>query len=449
MSYPLERVKEAADKEVTFDKSKLSIAFTKTFKQREACNALNSHEHSLLFGGSRSGKTTIIVRNIILRALKTPSRHLIARFRFNHAKASLWYDTIPKVMRMCFPGVKFTENKSDWFISLDLGEGRKSEIWLGGVDDKERVEKILGNEYSTIYLNECSQINYEAVTMLRTRLAENSGLTLKFYYDCNPPGKKHWTYQEFVEKRIPGTKEPSKLDTAYLLLNPKDNVANLPPTYINQLENLPKRQRERFLEGLFLSDIEGALWSDLEISDAKMKKCGKPIKTVIAIDPAVTHTDTSDDTGIVAISIDENKEGIVHEDWTTKASTQTWAQRAVNMYYKYDANLIVAETNQGGDLVVDAIKNIDPTIKVVKVTASKGKFARAEPVQQLYEQGKIGHEKDLPELEAEMTEWVPENTKASPNRIDALVWGVYYLMLRQLVVPTAPPVGLGKSSAWR
>lgn len=426
------------------------LPFKKTAKQIDVCTALNAHEHTLVYGGSRSGKTTIIIRNIILRALKRPSRHLVARFRFNHAKMSLWYDTIPKVMRMCFPGVRYKENKSDWFITLFLGadpetgEERESQIWLGGVDDKDRVEKILGNEYSSIFLNECSQIEYEAVTMLRTRLAENSGLKLRFYYDCNPPGKKHWTYVEFVERFTPGTKEPSTLEnTTYLLLNPGDNEANLPEAYLRILKGLPKRQRERFLEGLFLSDIEGALWRDMEISDAVAKVHGQVTRTVIAIDPAVTNNPDSDETGIVAVSLDEFGDGIVHDDWTIKASTQTWAIRAVNMYYHYNANFIIAETNQGGDLVVDAIKNVDPKIKVKKVHASKGKFARAEPVQQLYELGRISHERHFLELEAEMTEWVPMDTKESPNRIDALVWGLTHLMLNKPRDVRAMVVGPG------
>jgi len=413
------------------------IPFRKTPKQLDACQALNQHTHTLLFGGSRSGKTTIIIRNIILRALKKPSRHLIARFRFNHAKASLWYDTIPKVFKMCFPGVRWKENKSDWFITIYLGPDEdgnemESQLWLGGVDDKDRVEKILGNEYSTIYLNECSQIDYDAVTMLRTRLAENTGLKLRFYYDCNPPGKKHWTYVEFVEKLIPKTKEQSKLrSTKYLLLNPKDNVANLPQEYMDILESLPQRQRERFLEGKFLSDIEGALWTDQQLSDARVKIAGVIKQTIIAIDPAVTNNPDSDETGIVAASLDENNEGILHEDASLKASTSTWAQRAVNLYHKYDANFIIAESNQGGDLIIDAIKNIDRSIKVKTVHASKGKFARAEPVQQLYEQGKISHDSTFPELDSELTEWVPENSKESPNRLDALVWAFTYLMLRK------------------
>ena len=163
-------------------------------------------------------------------------------------------------------------------------------------------------------------------------------------------------------------------------MNPIDNMDNIDEGYIRMLENMSKRQRQRFLEGMFLSDVEGALWSDQMVMEAKLRQHGTPVKTVIAVDPAVSNEEDSDETGIHAISIDEFGEGIVHEDLSIKASTRTWAQRAVNAYYTYEANEIVAETNQGGDLVVDAIHAIDPKIKVVKVHASKGKFARAEPV---------------------------------------------------------------------
>ncbi len=159
--------------------------FIKTAKQIKACDILNKCMHTLLVGGSRSAKTTIIIRNIILRAIKLPSRHLVTRFRFNHAKTSLWYDTIPKVFKMCFPDLKYEANKSDWFITVPTSRGETSQIWLGGIDDKDRIEKILGNEYSTIFANECSQISYDAITTLRTRLAENTGLKLRFYYDEN------------------------------------------------------------------------------------------------------------------------------------------------------------------------------------------------------------------------------------------------------------------------
>ena len=406
--------------------------FVKEPKQIEACNILNNHRHSLLAGGSRSMKTSTIVRNIILRAIKKPSRHLSVRYRFNHAKTSLWYDTIPKVFKHFFPGVPYQTNKSDWFITIpccDDYPGEYSQYWIGGIDDKDRIEKVLGNEYSTIHANECSQISYDAVTTLRTRLAEASGLSLRFYYDLNPCGKKHWTNQEFIEHLVPGTHEKSRLSTGHLFMNPLDNP-HLPPEYIEELRALPKRKRQRFLEGLYLSDVEGALWTDQMVSDARCKKYGKIIRTVIAVDPAVTNNPNSDETGIVVCGIDENREGVVLDDLTLKASTKTWAQRAVWAYNHYEANEIVVEVNQGGDMCEDALKNVERSVKVIKVRASKGKFARAEPISELYELGKIAHAKDMPELESEMTEWVPMNTTESPNRIDAVTWGFTRLMLK-------------------
>lgn len=407
--------------------------FIKTDKQKQACSVMNDHTHSLLYGGSRSGKTTIATRNVFLRALKKKSRHLITRFRFNHAKTSLWHDTFPKVTEMCFAGVPFHYNKSDFFVSVEPADsfGGESQIWLGGVDDKERIEKILGNEYSTIYANETSQIGYEAITTLRTRLAENSGLPLRFYYDLNPCGKKHWTYQEFIQGFVPGTKEKHRLNCGHMVLNPFDNVNNLPAEYLAILESLPKRQRQRFLDGIFLNDVEGALWTDQMVSAARARAPGEIIKTVIGVDPAVTNQENSDETGIIVASLDEFGDPMVEEDLSGKFSTNTWAQRVVNAYWEYEANEVVAEVNQGGDLVEDAIKTIDPRVKVVKVRASKGKFARAEPVAGLYEQNKVSHVKELPELEAQLTEWVPLNSKKSPDRLDAMVWALTYLALRE------------------
>jgi phage terminase large subunit len=107
------------------------------------------------FGGSRSGKTFLLTRNVAMRALKAPnSRHAIFRYRFNALKASVIFDTFPAVMRAAFPQVPYKLDKTDWYATFPNG----SQIWFGGLDDKERAEKILGMEFVTIYLNECSQI---------------------------------------------------------------------------------------------------------------------------------------------------------------------------------------------------------------------------------------------------------------------------------------------------
>ena len=401
-------------------------AFKKTDKQVDLTALQTSVVFAMAYGGSRSGKTFITLRNIIIRACKVKSRHLVARLHFNHVKQSIVLDTLPKMMEICFPNLPFRINKQDWYMTLPNG----SEVWFGGLDDKERVDKILGNEYSTIFLNECSQLSWDAVTTVMSRLAEKTSLVNKMFFDCNPVGQKHWTYTVFILGEDPKTKEPIANFELYgsMQINPVDNLVNLPALYIKMLEGLPKRQRKRFLEGRFLKDVEGALWTDEMVEAAKSRKQGEVIKTVVAVDPSVSHNPDSDECGIVACSSDENRDGIVHEDLSGKYSTKTWAQRVVNAYHKYDANCVVAEVNQGGDLVKDVIQNLDSTIKVVTVHASKGKFARAEPISMLYEQNRISHEKEMLELETEMTEWVPENTKESPNRIDALVWGLTFLI---------------------
>jgi len=135
----------------------MNQTFKNTAIQTEAIRKMINPEVSkvLLVGGSRSGKTAINLKAIIIRAIKEPnSRHLVCRFAFAHAKQSIWHDSLPAIHEKAFPELKWTENKQDWFIELSNG----STIWLGGLDDKERTDKILGTEYSTIYFNECSQI---------------------------------------------------------------------------------------------------------------------------------------------------------------------------------------------------------------------------------------------------------------------------------------------------
>ena len=127
--------------------------------------------HTCLVGGARSGKTFLIVRQIMVRAIRaSASRHVILRHRYNAVKASIWHDTMPKVRQLCFPDVPIKYYRQDGFVEI---LGNDSQIWLGGLDEKERVEKILGQEYATVCLNECSQIPYSSALVARTRAAQN------------------------------------------------------------------------------------------------------------------------------------------------------------------------------------------------------------------------------------------------------------------------------------
>ncbi len=410
-------------------------------KQREALVLLNSHLHTLLYGGSRSGKTYIAVRNIVLRALKLASRHLIVRLRFNHVKTSIWYDTFPKVMRECFPNIPYDLNRTDWFVTLFPKGGGESTIWMAGSDDPARMEKMLGNEYSTIFANEVSQLKWDLIPLMWTRLAESSGLTKRFYYDCNPPFKRHWSYTMFFMGQSPKGEQlltavdPTDPDsemiplvTANLQMNPRDNPS-LSPEYLGLLMSLPQRAKDRYLKGLFLSDVEGALWSDETCTWALQRGHGEIVEVVIAVDPAVTNTEDSDEWGITVCGRDEYDKGGVIADHSGIMSAKDAAILIVHLYQKHQANCVVAEVNQGGDLVELVIHNEDPYVKVVKVRASKGKLARAEPVAQLYDKRETWHDELFPELVDELTTYVPHMAKFSPGRLDSIVWGLTHLVV--------------------
>lgn len=406
--------------------------FTKTAKQRKAVDLLTGiARHIMLYGGSRSGKTLIILYLIIIRALKTTSRHLVLRLHFNHIKISVWHDTLPKLISLICPDLSIKWNRSDYFITFPNG----SEIWIGGLDDKERTEKVLGTEYSTIFFNECSQITYESVNMALSRLAEKTGLVNKAYYDCNPPHKKHWAHCIFIEAIQPKSKESLTSPEMYtsMLMNPIDNKENLPEGYIDTiLEGLPRRQRDRFLHGLWLEIAEGALWE----YDWLRRESSPPDmdQIVVAIDPAGTVSETSSETGIIVAG----KAGhslYVLDDLSGKYTPKGWGTKAVNAYLHWQANQVIGEVNNGGDMVENTIQQINKNIKYKKVTATRGKARRAEPISAIYEQGRGFHCGSFPELEEQMCTWVPpepgKKAEYSPDRLDALVWAATALMITE------------------
>ena len=140
------------------------------------------------------------------------------------------------------------QDKAAWFVELPSG----SQIWFAGFDDRERTVKALGNEYASIFLNECSQISLGARNLIMTRLAQNVGLALKCFADCNPPISTHWSHRLWIEKReatAPYKKLRNAEAFAQLQMNPVHNAGNLPAEYLEELQSLPARERTRFFEG--------------------------------------------------------------------------------------------------------------------------------------------------------------------------------------------------------
>lgn len=410
-----------------------------THKQEEAQRIIaGDAKHIMLFGGSRSGKTFLFTRNIVMRALKAPgSRHGIFRFRLSHVKQSVALETFPKVMRLAFPGVEYSMNKTDWFAEMPGG----SEIWFGGLDDKDRTEKVLGKEFATLFLNECSQIPWSSVGIVTTRLAQNveqrlkgrdaSPLKLRMYYDCNPPSKAHWAYRLFIEKRDPETKQnladPS--DYVHLQMNPTDNAENLPAGYIETLKALGGRMRKRFLEGQFSDATPNALFADDVIERCRVTDGVVPdlVRVVVAVDPSGSgDADNADNDaiGIIVCGLGVDGNAYVLEDCTVKAGPATWGNVATTAFERHAADVVVGETNYGGAMVRHVIQTARPRTPYKEVHASRGKVVRAEPIAALYEQGKVRHVGYFGELEDEMSAFSTMGYLGdrSPNRADALIW---------------------------
>lgn len=413
--------------------------FKLTAKQNEAQQILaGTAAHGMLYGGSRSGKTFLHVRNCILRALRASnSRHAILRFRFNHLKASVILDTFPKVMKICFPGVEYVLSKTDWFATFP----NASQLWFGGLDDKERTEKILGQEYATMYLNECSQINKESRDMAATRLAQlaplddGSGyLKPRMFYDCNPTNKMHWSYRMFIQKVDPDTKIalPHPEDYVFCKMNPEDNAENLSSTYIDTLNALSPRLRKRFLLGEFADATPNALFTDECIDTWRVIDAGElpdMVRIVVGVDPSgAGDKDNADNDaiGIVVAGLGVDGNAYVLEDCTVKAGPKVWGTVATNAYDRHEADVVVGETNYGGAMVNFVIQTQRPRTPFKQVTATRGKAVRAEPFSALYESGKVRHVGNFDDMEEEITHFSTSGYvgTGSPNRADALFWAL-------------------------
>jgi predicted phage terminase large subunit-like protein len=204
-----------------------------------------------------------------------------------------------------------------------------------------------------------------------------------------------------------------------------DNAKNLAPSALAELklryENTRLGRQE--LYGEILDNVEGALWTRENIEAARVTECPPLVRIVVAIDPAVTSNATSDETGIIAAGNTADGHYYVLDDKSLRASPDTWARQAVNLFQERKADKIIAETNNGGDMVVLLLKQVDPSVPVKKVTATRGKQLRAEPISSLYEQGRVHHVGYFPDLEMQMCEWTPQSNE-SPDRLDALVWAL-------------------------
>lgn len=208
-----------------------------------------------------------------------------------------------------------------------------------------------------------------------------------------------------------------------------DNKANLAPSFFSQIIKSYEGTRlgRQELNAEILDDNPNALWNRGNIDTYRVTESPELTRIVVAIDPAVTSNEFSDLTGIVVAGVGNDQHAYVLDDRSIQASADVWGRLAVKLYREYQADRIIAEVNNGGELVEMIIRTVDPNISYKEVRATRGKTRRAEPISALYEQGRVHHVGSFTQLEDEMCEFDPISEKSnakSPDRMDALVWAL-------------------------
>ena len=221
-----------------------------------------------------------------------------------------------------------------------------------------------------------------------------------------------------------------------------ENLANLAPAFVKRI--IAKYEGTRLgrqeLEAELLEDLPGALWQRARIDELRIKAAPELRRVLVSIDPAATSGAEADETGILVTAGGQDGHGYVLEDLSLRGSPDTWGRVAVGAYHRWAADRIVGEVNNGGEMIEHVIRTCDPTVGYKAVRASRGKAVRAEPIAALYEQGRVHHVGGFPILEDQMCAFTHDQERAagqSPDRVDALVWGLSELLLRR---PAAPRV---------
>jgi predicted phage terminase large subunit-like protein len=217
-----------------------------------------------------------------------------------------------------------------------------------------------------------------------------------------------------------------------------DNKANLAPAFFAQIVKKYEGTRlgRQELNAELLEDTPGALWSQGLIDGTRISAAPELTRIVVAVDPAATSGEDADETGVVVVGQDKDGQGYVLADCSGRYTPIEWARIAISAYRTHHADRIVAERNNGGDMVEATLRMVDQNVPVTTVWASRGKVTRAEPISALYEQGRMHHVGTFPQLEDQMTNFTSDFDREaagySPDRLDAMVWAATELLVEPM-----------------
>lgn len=370
----------------------------------------------LLLCGRGWGKSHWLSNAIIDDALSGPDRRLLlmAADYNNLKKVNFLGDS--GIISCINPNVEYEFNKADLTLTFENGSQIVSY-------SAEAYDKTRGSQFHNAYLDELAAWQYADEGLEAARLVLRLGLNPRMFIATTP--------------------RPTAVIKS-LAADPKTKVVHgrtadnyfLPPTYIEELRRtLTDRMFRQECLAEILDDNPYALFQMSQIERDRVVRAPEMRRIIVAIDPAVSSNENSDETGIIVAGIGYDNKGYVLEDCTVSSATpEEWRKAALDAYDRWGADRIVAEVNQGGDMVEHVIRSgqsrsggIIPPVK--KVRAAKGKELRAEPVAAFYERGEVHHVGRHSELERQMTEWSPVDSKKSPDRLDALVWAMTELLV--------------------
>lgn len=305
-------------------------------------------------------------------------------------------------------------------------QSKRQVVWPNGVVAQlfsaEDPESLRGPQFAVAWLDEIAKWRYAEQTWDMLQFGLRLGAMPRQVVTTTPRPVP-------ILKRIMG--EDSTVITR---VRTSDNAANLAPAFIAEMERryagtLLGRQE---LEGELIEDMSGALWRREWIDQHRLANAPPMQRIVVAVDPPVTATRSSDACGICVAGLGPDGRAYVLADRTLQGrEPQVWARAAIAAYRDFAADRIVAEVNQGGDLVQDILRQIDPAVPIRMVRATRGKWLRAEPVAALYAEGRVQHVGQHAALEAQMLSFGADGLVGgkSPDRLDALVWALTELIL--------------------
>lgn len=308
---------------------------------------------------------------------------------------------------------------------------KRSLTWKNGAKallfSAEEPERLRGPQFDTAWCDELGAWKYQRETWDQLQYGFRMGEPQGCITTTPRPTKLMRELVDDVEVRV-------TRGSTY------DNAGNLASAFLRTIRKKYEGTRlgRQELNAELLTDTPGALWTLAQLDELRTRVIVAMKRIVVAVDPAVSTGDDACETGIVVVGLGENDLVYVLDDASGQYSPGEWAAKVKELYDRWQADRVIAEANNGGNLVEANLKTVDAALPVRLVHASRGKRTRAEPVASLYEQGRVRHLGAFPTLEDQMTTWDASGEALSPDRLDALVWGVTALVIDTTPDPIAP-----------